>query len=129
MFHKIVSFFDKLENHIRSSLSHYPIAYAIIGAIGVILIWKGVEDIAGSIGLTGFVAFTAGLVILLMTGLLVSFFIGDTILISGFKKEEKISEKTESEVKTEMDVMTSIEHKLEHIEQEVEKLREEEDKK
>ena len=35
---------------------------------------------------------------MLLIGLFVSFFIGDTILISGLKQEKKLTEKTEKEV-------------------------------
>ena len=60
-----------------------------------------------------------GTVILLMTGLMVSFFIGDSIIISGFKKEKKLADKTESEVAAESDRIDDIEHELEEIKDEL----------
>ena len=39
---KISRFFDKLEDRVRSWLSHQPILYALIGGIGIVLFWRGV---------------------------------------------------------------------------------------
>src|SRR3989344_361618 len=103
MLKQIITYFDKLEDRVRTRLSRKPILYAVIGAIGIILIWKGVEDTAESIGLTGLFAFFTGLGILLLTGLLVSFFIGEGIIISGLKREKKVVEKTENELKEEQE--------------------------
>ena len=60
-----------------------------------------------------------GTVILLMTGLMVSFFIGDSIIISGFKREKKLADKTESEVAMESNRIDDIEHELEEIKDEL----------
>ena len=43
----MASFFDRLEDKIRARLSRAPILYALIGAVGIILMWKGVEETAG----------------------------------------------------------------------------------
>ena len=59
-------YFDKLEDRIRFRLSRHPITYAIIGAIGIILVWKGVWDFADEVHLTGIYAFLLGLIILLV---------------------------------------------------------------
>ena len=56
-----------------------------------------------------------GMVLLLSTGLMVSTFIGNEIIISGLKKEKKIAEKTEDEVEEEMEKMDSIKNKLREI--------------
>lgn len=86
----------------RIVLSHHPIPYALIGGIGIVLFWKGVWETAEYFPvLFGPVSIVIGTLILLATGLLVSFFIGDNIIISGFNKEKKLVEKTESEVRAE----------------------------
>lgn len=114
MIKEVVHFFDKLEDKIRISLSHRPILYAFIGGTGIVLFWKGVWETAaffpflhgpGSIILGGFV--------LLITGLLVSVFIGDSIILSGFNREKKLAEKTEKEVRNEGNTEECI---LEHLE-------------
>lgn len=44
MFKKIKSFFDRAEDKTRFALSRVPIIYALIGAVGIILMWKGVGN-------------------------------------------------------------------------------------
>jgi len=55
-------------------------------------------------------------VILLMTGVFVSSFIGNEILISGLKSQKKIAEKTEEEVKGEESDLTRLRKKIEKVE-------------
>lgn len=113
----ILHFFDKLEDRIRISLSHRPILYAFIGGVGIVLFWKGVWETAGLFPfLHGIGSFILGVVILLLTGLLVSFFIGDSIILSGFKREKKLVEKTEMEVRAEQKTEERILERLETIE-------------
>ena len=38
----IIKFFDKIEDKIRGKLSHYPIFYAFIGGVGIVIFWRGV---------------------------------------------------------------------------------------
>ncbi len=96
---RMISFFDKFEDRIRIALSHRPIAYAIIGGVGIILFWKGVWETAELFPiLYGPPSALLGVLILLATGLLVSFFIGDSIILSGINREKKLVEKTEAEV-------------------------------
>ncbi len=125
MVKKIVSFFDKLEDKIRARLSHAPIFYALIGAVGIILMWKGVEETAGLFPwLFGPASFVLGALILLMSGLLVSFFIGDSIIISGFKKEKKLVEKSELDIlKAEHQQTKEIVAKLDHLEKDIHDLK------
>lgn len=114
---KIFHFFDKLEDSIRNTLSRYPIVYAFIGGTAIVLFWRGVWVVAGDIPfLTGPVSIFMSVAILLATGLFVSFFIGDTIIISGLKKEKRLDEKVASEVKTELDMLNDIQKRLGDIE-------------
>lgn len=114
---RIEKYFDRLEDRIRFRLSRYPILYALVGAIGIVLVWKGVWEMAASFSsLDGVMSFFLGTVILLLSGLLVSFFIGDSILISGFRKEKKLMEKAESEVRSEHDMLEDISRRLARIE-------------
>jgi len=123
---KILSFFDKLEDNIRAAFSRRPIIYAFVGGTAIVLFWRGVWMVADTIPfLTGPVSVLVSVVILLVMGLFVSFFIGDNIIISGLKKEKKLDEKIASEVKTELDVLNNIEKRLNDIEKELKILREE----
>ena len=123
---KILSFFDKLEDNIRAAFSRRPIIYAFVGGTAIVLFWRGVWMVADTIPfLTGPVSVLVSVVILLVMGLFVSFFIGDNIIISGLKKEKKLDEKIASEIKTELDVLNDIEKRLNGIERELKTFREE----
>lgn len=128
MLKKILKFFDKLEDKTRGKLSHYPVLYAILGGIGIVLFWRGVWHIADDINLSSGISLIVGTVILLTTGVFVSTFIGSRLIISGLIGEKKITEKEEAEIETEeiqlknlQKTLNRLEKKLEHIDQEVEK--------
>ncbi|MFA5778062.1 MAG: hypothetical protein WC870_01055 [Candidatus Paceibacterota bacterium] len=123
----IIKFFDKLENKIRGKLSHYPILYAFIGGIGVVLFWRGVWHIADDISISSITSLVIGSIMLLMTGIFVSAFVGSKLIISGLVGERKIEEKEEAELETEemqlknlQKTLKRVEEKLEHIDKEVE---------
>jgi len=111
----IIKFFDKLEDKVRGKLSRRPIIYALIGSIGIILLWRGVWMVADSFSLSGTMSILLGVAILLLTGLFVSFFIGEQIIISGIKQEKRTDEKTEEEIKKEEISLRQIKGDLEKI--------------
>lgn len=124
---KVLKFFDKLEDKIRGKLSHYPILYAFIGGAGVVLFWRGIWHTADDINVSSGASFILGSVVLLMTGVFVSDFIGNRLIISGLIGEKKLSEKEESEIETEetqlknlQNTLNNLEKKLDHIDKEVE---------
>ncbi len=120
MYKKVVRFFDKLEDKVRFHLSHYPIVYALIGAAGIVLVWKGVWETAEYFPiLYGPSSIILGVLILLLTGLLVSFLVGDSIILSGFKRDKKMVEKTEAEVRSEDLKMNIVLTELAAIEREL----------
>jgi hypothetical protein len=123
---RLIRFFDKLEDRIRAQLSRMPILYALIGGVGIVLFWKGTWETAELYPwLYGPVSISVGVGMMLGTGLLVSFFIGDSIILSGFKREKKLVEKTEQEIlKTEKSATEKILAKLDHLEQDVHDLKE-----
>jgi len=113
--------FDKFEDSVRGTLSHVPIVYAFIGGTAVVLFWRAVwhtadifEQIPGFIGwfFTPEVQLVAMSTVLLSTGVMVSTFIGDRIILSGLKHEEKLEAKTESEIRTEIAILNRIEERL-----------------
>ena len=92
MIKHIIKFFDKLEDKVRGGLSRNPIIYTLIGGIAIVLFWRGVWLTADLFPfLTGPVSVVVSVSILLITGLFVSFFIGDQVIISGIKKEKKLA--------------------------------------
>src|SRR3989339_2075103 len=123
----IVKFFDKLEDKIRGKLSHYPILYAFIGGVGVVLFWRGVWHTADDMSLGSITSLVIGSTLLLMTGVFVAAFIGSRLIISGLIGEKKLEEKEEAEIETEetqiknlQETLNRLEKKLEHIDKEVE---------
>ncbi len=123
----IVRAFDKFEDYVRGHLSRFPIAYSIIGGVAIVLFWRGVWLTADSIWyhtdlpvwLDGPVTIAISVVILLMTGLFVSFFISDRIIVSGIKQEKKLVEKTAEQVQEEGITLHTIERKLANVEREL----------
>ena len=121
-------FFDKLEDKIRSKLSHMPLLYALLGGVGVVLFWRGVWHIADELYLGSVLSILLGTFILLLTGVFVSAFIGNSIIISGLSGEKKLAEKTADEIETEegkiqkmQATLSRVEEKIDILEKEVEK--------
>ncbi len=120
---KVVRFFDKLEDRVRMSLSRMPIVYTLIGGVAIVLFWKGVWETAEWFPfLYGPYAIIISVVILLLIGLFVSFFIGDQILISGLKGEKKLVEKTEDEIRHETSHLDRIHKELKELRKIVEEI-------
>lgn len=116
---KIIIFFDKLEDKIRGKLSRAPILYAFLGGIGVVLFWRGVWHIADEASLNSYLSIIIGSIILLITGVFVSAFVGNRLIISGLSGEKKLAEKTEEEVKTEVGEIEEIQNILERVEKKI----------
>lgn len=72
--------------------------------------------------MTGWVSIFISVGALLITGLFVSFFIGDHIIISGLKQEKKLSEKTELEVESEETTLKEVKSELKTIETKLDKI-------
>lgn len=107
----------------RAKLSRRPIIYSLIGGVAIVLFWRGVWMVADEYSfMTGWVSIIISVVILLMTGLFASFFVGDQILLSGLKREKKLIDKTESEVKAEEITLFEVKDELEKIEEKLEKM-------
>ena len=127
MIKRIARSFDKLEGKIREKLSRYPILYAFIGGIGIVLFWRGVWHTADDLNLGSLLSLFIGAFIMIAIGIFVSEFIGKKLIISGLVGEEKIAEKEEAEIETEetqlknlQNTLTRLEKKLEHIDKGVE---------
>ena len=123
MMENIMQFFHKLEIKIRRKLSQYPILYAIIGGVGIILFWRGVWHLADDINMSSIISVIVGSIILIVTGVFVSAFIGNQLIISGLIGEKKLTEKEEGEIETEetqlrnlKNTLSRVEKKLDHME-------------
>ena len=127
----IFPFFDKLEDHIRGWLSRRPKLYALLAAVAIILLWRAIWHIADELqaqgGTIGFlftpeVTLITSIIALLASGLFVSFFVGDSIISSGLRREKKFVDHAEEEMKKEEVEIHHMEKVLDRIELEVEHL-------
>ncbi len=126
-----MKFFDKLEDRARERLSRAPIVYAVIGGIFVVLFWRAVwlsADMLAEVDGWFSVLFSPGVSLilsvagLLLTGLFVSFFIGDRIILTGLKHEKKLAEKTEREIEIEEAKIKELHAHIEHIEKRLDEI-------
>lgn len=127
----MVKFFDKLEDFAREHLSRFPITYSIIGGTGVVLFWRGVWETADMLSVMHpfftiifyppiqLIIATSGL---MLTGLMVSVFIGDRIILSGLRHEKKLEERTEELVKEEVLTLKHIQNEIRELKAEIKKL-------
>ncbi|MEN9614023.1 MAG: hypothetical protein RLZZ347_330 [Candidatus Parcubacteria bacterium] len=109
---------DKFEDMVRGKLSHHPIPYAFLGGVAIVLFWRGVWHLADALPYiqNSWVSIGVSSVIMLSTGLFVSFFIGDRIILSGLKHEHKVADQTESEVAMETTMLASVDRRLNVLE-------------
>lgn len=129
IFRRVYRYFDKLEDRVRARLSRRPILYTFIAGFAIVLFWRGVwhtSDIIESQGGVWGILFSGpgsiviSVVILLATGLFVSFFVGDVIIMSGLKQEKKFVERAEEEIKRESHDIERIEKAVSRLEKEIE---------
>ena len=123
---KIINFFDKLEDRARARLSKSPVLYALIGGAGIVLFWHAITELALAVPFMNewyaLPWLIVSLIMLLMSGIFVSYFVGDSLIMSGLKGEKKIIEKTGDEIRAEESELKIILNRLEKIEQKLEEL-------
>lgn len=128
MFKAITRFFDKLEDKVRVSLSHRSVVYAFIGGVAHVIFWRGVwhtsdfimsgnwhlEEARGFWGWLFYEPITLiwSSAILLLTGLFVATFIGERVIMSGLKREKKVTDRTEDEIRKEEDRINALNGKI-----------------
>jgi len=132
MFKKILRFFDLLEDRVRGSLSHRSIFYALIGGALTILFWRGVWHTADILeqkgGIWSSLFYEPNTIIwtvatLLVTGLFVSVTIGDRIILSGIKREKRVDEKTEEEIRKEDEEIKNLRSQLIQMSKDIEEIK------
>ena len=132
MFKKILNFFDKFEDHVRGNLSRFPLIYTLIGGVSIVLFWRGVWHTADILqakgGILGFIFYepvnmVIVIMVLLATGLFVSYFIGDTILISGLKQQKKTTEKTKKDIEDEEAELKEMRASIKEMKKEMDEIK------
>jgi hypothetical protein len=130
---KIIKFFDKLEDRIRGRLSMRPIIYALIGGVCMVTFWRGIwhtgDILMAKGGILGFIFYEPitiiwTTIIMLLIGVFASFFVGESIVLSGLKHDKKVYEKTAEEVAEEEGEIVDVTAHIEIIEKELTKLSE-----
>ncbi len=125
---KIYPFFDTLEDRARAWLSRRPKLYSFLAGAAIVLLWRAIWHMADILeaqgGFIGFlftpqVTLITSTVILLVSGLFVSFFVGDAIIMSGLRKEKKFVDHAEEQIEKEARDIHHIEKVLEKVEEEV----------
>jgi len=101
---KIKNFFDLLEDRIRNFLSLKPILYGVVGGVAIIIFWRGIWQTADLIHLNP------------VTSTIVS---GVVLLVSGLRQEKKIAERSESEIKHELDYLREIKSDIADIKKKI----------
>lgn len=105
----------------------------MIGGTAIVLFWRGVWHTADILQAKGGwwgiifyepISLLIVLVVLLATGLFVSYFIGDTILISGLKGQKKVTDKTEKEIEEEELQIGQIRTTIKEMKKEIDEIRE-----
>ncbi len=127
MYQKLSNFFDRLEDRVRGRLSRYPGIYAFIAGTCMILFWRGIwimtDGLSGTEASSGLVWVLISTVIMLLTGVFTTSFIGERIIISGLKGEKKDIEKTQAELEEDEDLLIRILREIRTIKKEVEGLK------
>ena len=126
-------------------LSHHSYLYALIVGIGIVLFWRGVWhtvdlfhvyinarhtysmiDLAVHPWWDGPLSLFVGCFVLYCTKAFISSFIGNELILSGLRSEERLTKKAEHEIKTEeativeiKDEITMIAQKLSDLETQV----------
>ncbi len=121
----VIQILNKWENKLRTRLRNHPVVYAFIGGIGVVLFWRGVWHTADAINLGSILSIILGGVILIITGIFVSEFLGSKMIISDISGEKKLVEKEETEIETEESKLKKLENTLERMEEKLDHLEEE----
>jgi len=92
------NFFDNLEDKVRYKLSRRPNLYAFISGIGIVLFFRGVwmlfdaSDIFYKHNWSGWLTLLVSMIILLLTGTLVSHNLDSDVVISGRLGKKKATE-------------------------------------
>lgn len=119
----IIKFFDELEDRVRARLSRHPVLYALISGLGIVLFFRAVWMMADAMAMPWGVSFVISVLLMLITGSFVFHFVSDQLIVTGLKREKKIIERTEEEVREETGILRDAKDRLVRIEKTLEELK------
>jgi len=125
----LTNIFLKIEDKSRNYFEKFPFFHAFFAGIGVVLFWRGVWETADLFGIKPNVSICLGILILIIIGLFLQTFVGNTIIIKKVESEKKMEKKTETDIKkvqqevgVEEISLELLAKKLESIESKIENL-------
>lgn len=119
----IIKFFDELEDRVRARLSRHPVVYALISGLGIVLFFRGVWMGTDALAMPWEVSLMVSVIILLVTGTFALHFVSEQLIVTGLKREKKLIERTEEEVREETGRLKSVKAQLDRIEKTLEELK------
>lgn len=131
----IENFFDKLEDHVRHKLAHYPKFYALVSGVATIVAWVSVWGIVSNViqienninGAQWFMLLTVAAVsigTLLITGAFINLFGDREVIEKTLEEEEKLIKKEEGLVEEEKIKVSEIGKEIKEIKEELRKINE-----
>jgi hypothetical protein len=125
----LTNIFLKIEEKSRNYFEKTPFFHAFFAGIGVVLFWRGVWELSDILGIEPILSICLGALILLILGVFLQTFVGNTIIIKKVESEQKIDlktktdvEKVQQEVNIEEVSLELLAKKLESIESKIENL-------
>ena len=117
-----------MEDRCRARLRNHPIIFGIIRGVAIVVFWRGVWGFMDFFpyfdGLYGMMWTTiASSLVLMVTGIFISYFVTDRIILSGMKHEKKVAEKTQEELAEEEEMIARLAVTLERIGKELQEIK------
>ena len=107
--------FLKIEDKSRNYFENFPFLHAFLAGIGVVLFWRGVWETSDRLGINSIWSIILGILILIIIGLFLQTFVGNTIIIKKVEGEKKIDLKTKTDVKKVEEEVVEEEITLGHL--------------
>jgi len=121
--------FLKLEEKSRHRFEKLPFTHAFFAGVGVVLFWRGIWEVADRLQLNPYWSVVLGSLVLMILGLFLQTFVGNTLIIKKVESERKIDQKAETDLKKvqqEIDVeeitLDVLARRLENIESKLDEL-------
>lgn len=117
----IIASIQSAEAAIRKFLIRYPVLYAGLSALAIVVFWEGISEIARSYSATTgpFVLILVSVPVLVVLGTFLPFFITDKAVLSELSHEEKEVKKVEAEEEANIDILMRMSEKMEEMDREI----------